>query len=146
MAGVLDFDITTKNAQLTDLATQYADGVIYCYPRPTSGVIPSVDTLDPGVAVCLKLTKDGGAFTFGATTNGFNFGVPSAGAVSKDASTYEGVGLAAATMAFFRLWNNAGTRCIQGTIGVSNSVMTCTTTSVTVGGPVAMTTFSIDME
>lgn len=143
MAGTLDFDTTTKNAQLDNLATQYANGVIYCYPRPTSGIIPPASTLNPGVAHCLILTKDGGAFSFGSSANGFNLGSASNGSIAKDAETYSGVGLSAATMAFFRLWNNAGTRCIQGTIGVTNSVMTCTTTSTTVGGPVSLSSFTI---
>jgi hypothetical protein len=146
MSGVLSFDIATKHSQLADLAAQYAESVIYCYARPSGGAIPSVDTLDPGVLPCLILTKNGAAFTYGVANNGFNFGSPSGGSIGMDANVYSGVGILAGTLAFFRLWNNAGTRCIQGSIGVSNSVMTCTTTSITVGGPVALTTFTITME
>lgn len=145
MPGYLEFDTTTKNAQLDNLQTQYANGVIYCYPRPSNGVIPPATQLDPGVAPCLKLTKDGGAFTYGSSTNGFNMGSASGGAILKDGNSYSGLGLTQSTAAFFRLWNNAGTRCIQGNIGVSNAVMTVTTTNITVGGPVALSTFSIDL-
>jgi hypothetical protein len=144
MSAPIQFNTTTANSQLTTLATEYANGVIYGYPRPTNGIIPNVSTVDPGVAHCIKFTKNGGAFSYGSSTNGFNFTTAANKVLAKDAEVYSGVGLNVATLAFFRLWNNAGTRCLQGTAGVSGTVvMECTTTSIVVGGPVAIITFTI---
>lgn len=144
MSGTFELDTLTKNAVLDFFATRYANGVIYCYPRPSDGIIPAATVLDPGVSACLILTKGGLPFAFGNTDNGFNFGSAAAGVLSKDSNSYSGIGLSLATMAFFRLWNNAGTSCVQGLIG-PNSIMTVTTTAITIGGPVAMSSFAIDL-
>ena len=139
MAATGYFNTALKNAQLDDLATQLADGIIEIY----SGSQAAVTASDPGVAACLKFTKDGGAWVQGSPTNGVNLGTASAGAITDDGSTYEGLGLALATATWARYYSNDKTKWLQGTVGTANAMIIVTTTAITVDGPVALASINI---
>lgn len=139
MAATGYYNTALKNSQLDSLSTELADGIIEVY----SGSQASVTAADPGVAACLKFTKDGDAWTQGQPDNGVNLGTASAGAITDDGSTYEGLGLVAATATWARYYSNDKTQWLQGTVGTSNAMITVTTTAITVGGPVALTGINI---
>jgi hypothetical protein len=139
MAATGYYNTALKNSQLDSLAAELADGIIEIY----SGSQAAVTAADPGVAACLKLTKNGGAWVQGSPTNGVNLGTASGGAITDDGNTYEGLGLVLATATWARFYSNDKSQWLQGTVGTSNAMITVTTTAITVGGPVALTGINI---
>lgn len=139
MAATGYFNTILKNSQLDDLATQLADGIIEIY----SGSQAAVTATDPGVPVCLKLTENGGAWVQGNPANGVSLGTAAAGAIADNGATYEGVGLVETIATWARYYSNDKTQWLQGTVGISNAMITVTTTAITVGGPVALTGINI---
>lgn len=137
MAGKLKYSLLTRDLVWNAIAAGFVNGVI----RGFSGVQAPETQTDPGVPVCIEFTKNGGVFVPGQPANGFNFGASAAGIITSDGSSYQGNGLVAAQLSWFRLYNNDLTRWIQGSAGISNAVMTVTTTSIVVGGPVAVLSF-----
>jgi len=135
MAGTISLNVPTKNAIWDDIAAEFANGIIHCF----GGTAVAVTTTAPGTDILVKFTKDGGAFTPGIATNGINLGTASAGEIEKDAYDYEGLGLVAGTMTWFRHYNNDLTKWIQGAVNTSGAAMTVTTTAVVVDSPVAIT-------
>jgi hypothetical protein len=136
MSGTLQFNVPTKNDLLAALAVAYANGVI----RGFGGVPPPATQTDPGTAKLIEFTKDGLIFVPSSPNNGLNLATPvTNGEIFKDANTYEGVGLVAGLMTWFRHYNNDLTRWIQGSCNTAGAVMTVTTTQITVGGPVQIT-------
>lgn len=135
MSGIIDFNTAEKNAMLNFMATEFANGVI----RGFSGTPVSPATVDPGVTPCIEFTKNGALFVPGQPDNGINLGAASNGEIFKDAFSYSGLGLALATMLWFRHYNNDLTKWIQASVNTAGAVMTATTTTITVGGPVQIT-------
>lgn len=70
---------------------------------------------------------------FGAASNG----VATANAITSDTSAD-----ASGTATFFRITNAAGTAIIQGEVGTSGSDLNLSSTSITAGGTVAVSSFT----
>jgi hypothetical protein len=128
-----------RNAQLDARKTSMAYGIIELY----SGTPVSVNTADPGVAACLKITENGGAWTSGSNTNGVSLGTASAEAIASDGKTYSGLGLAATTATWGRYYNNTKTMWTQGLCATSGAMFNLSTTAITVDGPVSLTSINI---
>lgn len=135
MAGYVYYSTLLKNAHLDALATELAGGCIELYGGPQV----AVTTTSPGTDMLLRFTKDGAAWNSGSSTNGINLGTASAGAISKDSNDYEGDGVVAGVATWFRHYNVDKTMWVQGTVSTSGSPLTVTTTTITVGAPVAVT-------
>lgn len=139
MAGTGYYNTALKNSQLDNLAAELLNGIIEIY----SGSQALVTASDPGVAACLKFTKNGDAWVQGQPENGVNLGTASNGAIADDGEIYEGLGLVATTATWGRYYSNDKSQWIQGTFGTSNAVFTATTTAITVDGPVSLTGINI---
>jgi hypothetical protein len=128
-----------RNAQLNARKTSLLNGIIELY----SGTPVSTNTSDPGVSACLKITENSGAWTSGVSTNGVSLGTASAEAIGSDGKTYSGVGLAATTATWGRYYNNTKTMWTQGLCATSGAMFNLSTTSITVDGPVTLTSINI---
>jgi len=128
-------------------AGMFNAGVIYIYsgPQPLTA-----DTAVSGTLLGI-VTKDAGAFAFGASTNGLVFDAPAAGVISKAAAdTWKFVGIAAGTAGWFRLMGNAtdalGTSTtlprLDGSIGTSGADLNLSNIAIVVGAPTTIDTFS----
>ena len=125
----------------------FDDGVIYIY----SGAQPL--TADAAVSGTLLgiVTKDSGAFAFGAATNGLVFDAPADGVISKAAAdTWSFVGLAVGTAGWFRLMGNATDSLalsttlprLDGSVGVSGTDLRLSNIAITIGAPNTIDTFT----
>jgi len=140
MAGKLKYSLLTRDLVWDAIAAEFANGVI----RGFSGAQVAETVTSPGVDVCIEFTKNGGVFVPGQPENGFNFGTSASGIITSDGEVYEGEGLVVAQLSWFRLYNNDLSMWIQGSAATANAVMTVTTTSITVGGPVAISSFQFN--
>jgi hypothetical protein len=86
----------------TGMTTAFANGVMYIYSGPQPA---NADSAVQGTLLGI-VTKAGGAFAFGTSTNGLNFGAPAAGVVAKDSNAWQMTGLANGTAGWFRLMGN----------------------------------------
>jgi len=125
MSAIIVDSTLLDNAQLDARKTSLALGSIEVYP----GTPVSVNTSSPGVSPCL-IFED------------VSLGTASSGAIGSDGGTYETVGLTAVTATWWRYYNSAKTMWTQGTAAVSGGSLTLTTTAITVGGPVAITSMN----
>jgi hypothetical protein len=139
MAGIGSYSPLLKNSQLNALKTALTNGIIEGY----SGTPVSAATTDPGVAPCIKFTKDGAAWIQGQPDNGVNLGTASNGAIAGDGNSYAGLGLVAATISWWRYYSNDKSSWIQGIASTSGGSLNLTTTTITVGGPVAITSINV---
>jgi len=100
------FKYSTKlfNAMLGAVDTQLTNGVIYLY----TGAQPvDADSAVTGTLIGIA-TKDAGAFTPGAATNGLNFATAVLNAMSKEsAEVWKFTAIAAGTIGWFRFVGNA---------------------------------------
>lgn len=132
-----------------DLGTLYANGRLDIY----SGTAPATASAAETGTKLVSLTKDGGAFTPGSPTNGFNFSsAASSGVLTQDGNTYKGTALATGTAGYFRLYDNdvttgadASAIRLQGTVGTSGADMIVSTASITAGAVVTLSSFSVTM-
>lgn len=122
----------------------FKDGVLRIY----SGSQPAnADTAAAGTLL-LEITVSAGAFAHGSYANGLEFGDAALGIIDKSASeTWQGLGLAAGTAAWFRLCANptdaggASTTLprIDGTVGTSSTDIVMGSTSIAAGS-----TYTVD--
>ena len=127
----------------------FANGIIEIY----SGAQPaSADNAATGTLLG-TVTKAGGAFTPGTSTNGLTWGTPSAGVVSKSTDLWQFTGVAAGTAGWFRLKGNAlddnlsSTTLprLDGSIASSGGDMRVATVSIVTGAPNAVHIFKLTL-
>lgn len=118
-----------------------------------SGSQPATaDAAETGTKLA-TITLGGGAFTADAAANGINFDVAASGVLSKDtAETWSGLGLAAGTAGWFRLYDNgyatgASTTEIRldGSVATSGGQLGLSNTAITVGGTTTVDTATLTM-
>ena len=124
----------------------FANGIIEIY----SGAQPaSADNAATGTLLG-TVTKAGGAFTPGTSTNGLTWGTPSAGVVSKSTDLWQFTGVAAGTAGWFRLKGNAlddnlsSTTLprLDGSIASSGGDLNLSNLTISVGAPNTIDSFS----
>ena len=121
--------LTAYGQCLKDLFT-YGVLCIYTGSQPTSADVAPTGTK------LLEITKDGGAFTKGTSTNGLEFDAPVAGVLGKkDADTWSDTGIEDGTAGWFRLYANnfdtgADALCIDGSVGTSGAQLNLASTSI----------------
>lgn len=125
----------------------FKNGVIRCY----SGAQPADADAAPTGTLLGSITKDGGAFVEGVSTNGLTLGAPVGRAVSKSTDVWKFTGVAAGTLGWFRLQANAADddsvstslSRIDGSIGITSGDMRVTSVTSTVGGTATVDTLTI---
>jgi len=132
-------------AGTTGFASTFANGVI----EIRTGTQPA--TADAAVIGTLlgTVTLASGEFTPGVATNGLTFAVASGGAVSKS-GVWSFNGVADGTAGWFRLKANAvdtgilttGSPRVDGSIAVSGADLNLSNTSITVGAPTTVDSFT----
>ena len=145
----LRFSTGLRNALLGNSADTTGDGLSGvldgCYIDIYSGAPPAnADAAPIG-------TKLGTVSIDGAGTTGLTFNAPTGGSVSKaTAENWKAVGIAAGTAGWFRVRttaddNQSGTTYprIDGTVAKTGADLNMSNTSVTVGSPHTIDTFSI---
>ncbi len=109
------------------------------------GASPLLDIYDgaqpagPGTAITTQNKL--GTLTCSATTAPATSG----GVVTFNAITQDGSADATGTAAWYRLKTSGGTAIIDGTIGTAGADLNLNTTSIVVGGPIAVTSFTYTM-
>lgn len=125
----------------------FENGVIGLY----SGAQPSsADVAETGTLLAW-ITKDGGTFTPGASTNGLNFGTTTDNTISKaSAETWEGEYIADGTVGYLRFYDNARTTGASTSavrfdmkVGTSRGDVKISTTDAETGGPVSVSSFKL---
>ena len=149
----MSFSLNTpvRNSFAAAFKTAFTNGVIYMY----SGAMPTdADAAVQGTLLG-KVTKDGGTFAFGTSTNGINWDTPTGGVVSKAAAeTWTYTGIADGTVGWCRLMGNPVDALGSSTtlprcdvaVGASGSnVIVFASTTVTTGvtGNVSAFTFTL---
>jgi len=138
--------ISSRGGSVSDI---FRNGVLDIY----SGSQPATaDAAETGTKLA-SITLASGAFSAGVATNGINFDVATAGVLAKDASeVWSGVGLAAGTAGWFRLYSNAyGTGLsssyirIDGSVATSGGQLNISNTAITVGGTTTVDTAQLTM-
>ena len=99
-----------------------------------SGAQPA--TVDTAASGTLLATLTCSATAFGAATGG----VATAAAITSDTNA-----AATGTAGYFRALDGAGTAVIDGDVGTAGSSMNLNTTSITIGGTVAVTSWTVTM-
>jgi hypothetical protein len=128
----LSYATTLRNTQLDDITTAVGNaGVLRLY----SGSVPANVGTSLGAQVILAELTCGTPFA--ASASG---GVLTAGSITQDSSAN-----ATGTASFFRLFTSGGTAVMQGTVTATGGGgdLTLTTTSITSGQPVQVTSFVI---
>lgn len=117
----------------------FQNGVIDVYSGSQPTDPNSAET--PGSVKLVTITLTSGAFVAGSPINGINFGEVSAGVLSKEAGeTWSGIGLAAGTAGWFRIYDNnyvtgesAEAIRMDGSVSTSGSQFNMTNTTISVG-------------
>lgn len=126
----LSYSTAIRNAQLDQITTAVGATAklrIYSGTRPANVAASITGTL------LAELTCNA---TFAPAASG---GVLTLNSITSDASAD-----ATGTASHFRLWNSAGsTAMIDGDVGTSGSDLNLNSTSITIGGSVAVTSFTI---
>ena len=143
-----------RNNMLSEASFQdtMANGVLYIY----SGTQPSDPDAAASGTLLLKVTVASGAFTHGTTTNGLNFGTPSAGTIAKAvAEVWSGVAVATGTAGWFRFCANAADsepsdadttrRSFDGAISTSGAQLNMSSTAITSGATTTVDSFSVTL-
>lgn len=113
-------------ADLVDAGTPPGKLKIYSGTMPTT-----VNDALAGNTLLAELTMS--ATAFGAASSG----VATAAVITSDSSAD-----ASGTASFFRVTNAAGTAIMQGSVGTSGADLNLSSTSITAGGTVAVTSFT----
>lgn len=144
--------IMGDGAQDNSMRQLLAGGVVRFY----SGTQPSSsDNAETGTLLT-EVTLDGNAFVPGASgssTNGLRFDASTDGSISKaTAETWSGTGLAVGAAGWFRFYDsnqNTGASStairIDGSVATSGGDVTMTSTTIGVGTPVNVPTFTITL-
>ena len=125
----------TKNAMLnTFTSTIGASPILRIYDN--TGGVPANANAALSSQVLL------GTLTFSATP----FPGASSGSMAANAITQDSAADATGTAAFFRIYNSGGTICYaQGTVGTSGADLNLNTTSIVLGGPISITSLTINI-
>lgn len=134
----------------TGFKTSFAAGVIYIYtgPQPLNA-----DTAVQG-SLLGKVTLNGGAFSFGTSTNGLNFDVPVSGVISKAvAETWTMIATATGTAGWFRLMGNPADALgssttlprVDGAIAQSGGDLNISSTSIVTAAPTTIDVFQFTL-
>ncbi len=124
-----------------------------CVCNIYSGSQPaSADAAETGTKLCTK-TLSSGAFSGGSSVNGLNFGEVSSGVLSKESGeVWSGVGLAAGTAGWFRIYDNsyitgASTTAISfdGSVATSGGQLNISNTAITVRGTTTIDSVELTM-
>lgn len=133
----------------TGMKEAFTNGVLYLY----SGAQPaSADNAVTGTLLVI-ISKDAGAFAFGAPTNGLNLAAPSLGAVTKDGNNWLGNGLTDGTIGWFRLMGNAADALgssvvlprLDGSVANSGADLNLGNIIVTASAPFGVNTWSFTL-
>ena len=151
---MLKFSTGLRNALLGsgDFKTIFANCVIYLYP----GTQPSDPDAAPSGSLLLKITKSGGEFSHGTSTNGLNFGTAASGVLPKSPSeTWSGACTTAGTIGWFRCCANAADseptdadttrRSFDGSVASSGAQLLMTSTTVGVGDTRTIDVFGVTL-
>lgn len=123
----LQFDVTTRNNMLAQIVNDAASGYLLIY----SGAAPA------NVAASLAGTTLLAALPLSAT-----MGTVSAGVLTFNAITQENA-VVSGTASFFRISNTAQSAYyVQGTVGTAGCDINLNTTTITSGGPVAVSSLT----
>lgn len=118
-----------------------------------SGSQPSdADSAETGTKL-VSITLSSGAFVGGSATNGLNFGEVASGVLAKESGeTWSGLGIAAGTAGWFRIYDNsyttgASTSAIRfdGAVATSGYQFNISNTSITVGGTTTVDSVSLTL-
>jgi len=131
------------------LASLFANGVMYIYsgPQPLNA-----DSAVQGTLLGI-VTKNAGAFSFGTSTNGLNFGTPASGTVAKDSNTWQFVGIANGVAGWFRLMGNATDSLgssttlprMDGAIGTTGADLNLSSVNIVTGAPTTIDVFQFTL-
>jgi hypothetical protein len=126
----------------------FKDGILDLYTGPPPA---NADAAETGTKLT-SITVASGAFTANTPANGLEFGAPSGGIISKDASTWSGVGLATGEVGYYRFYDNAyvtgastTARRIDGVCAESGGDLTFSDLTVTAAATKEVTDFSITL-
>ena len=128
----LSYTTTLRNSRLDDITAAVGNaGLLRFY----SGSVPANVGASLGAATLLAELTCGSPFAASA----------SSGALTADSITQDSSANATGTATYFRLATSAGTAVIQGTVTATGDGgdLTLTTTSITSGQPVQVTSFVI---
>lgn len=127
-----------------------------CVLKIYSGAQPSSPNDAVSGTLLVTITLSSGTFVSGAVANGLEFGAAAAGVLSKKSGeVWSGVGVAAGTAGYFRLFGN-GTDAggqdttyiyprLDGSVGVSGSDLNMSSTTVAVGATITVDTFNLTL-
>ena len=148
------FSTALRNEVLKAGGSSYADallnGVIYLY----TGSQPATADVTEGTATLLCIiTESSLAFTSGVATNGLELSTATSGVLTKNATVWSGVNLAAGVIGWGRFYANT---VVQGTVtttGVrmdfavsqSGAELDAGNTTVVTGGTTTISTFTITL-
>lgn len=138
-----------QNALATALDTNMANGYLQIY----SGAQPADPDDEPSGTLLVTLTDDGGAFTPGTATNGLNLDSASVsdGQIPIDSTeTWQGTAVATGIAGCFVFRENADLKedgsttrkRISGTVGTSGADLNLTSTTITTGETIGITSGS----
>ena len=152
----VSYSTALKNIVLQTGGHSYADALANGVLCLFGGTRPFNADATEGSAPLVWITKAGGAFTPGVSTNGINFTTASGGVLVKNpAETWTGNGLAAAgaggvVATWARLYSNAMVMGGSGTnidfdVATSGAYITLGNTLVVLGAPVTLSAASLTL-
>ena len=149
MSLSLSTGLRNKMLASTGWVECFINGVIYIYsgPQPVNA-----DAAVQG-ALLGKVTVNGGAFAFGAATNGLNWAASSGGVVTKNTDVWSMTASATGTAGWFRLMGNtsddlgASTTLarVDGSIAQSGGDLNLSSTLIVVGATTTIDVFSFTL-
>ena len=148
--GTLVDDAAGESVTITACQKGWKDLFKYSVIRVYEGSAPSdADAAETGTLL-LEITKDGGAFTAGQSTNGFEFDAIASGVLSKKSDTHKDDGITDGTAGYYRHYNNqfvtgASTSAIrmQGTVGTASAQFILSSTSIESGATVTLDSYTL---
>lgn len=129
MASNIKIATTTRNAMVDRITTDVgASGLLKIY----DGAQPTTVATALGAQVLLAQLALSATFAPAA----------SAGVLTANAITQDSAADATGTASWYSLQTSAGVRIVEGTVGTATSDLILNTVSITIGGPVAVTSFT----
>ncbi len=148
--GTLVDDAAGESVTITAHQKGWKDMFKYSVIRVYEGSAPSdADAAETGTLL-LEISKDGGAFAAGASTNGFQFDAIASGVLTMKAETYKDAGIAAGTAGYYRHYNNQfvtglSTSAIrmQGIVGTASAQFILSSTSIELAATTTLDSYSL---
>lgn len=110
-----------------------------------AGSPPGTLQIFTGSAPAATTTADSGTKLSTVTFSTTSFGTASAGTATANAITSDSSTAASGTAGYFRIKNAAGTVIAQGTVGTSGADLNLNSTTIVMGGTLAITSFTITL-